>query len=247
MHTSSANRATAVSVLAVVGFVALIGASIWLAAYSTRYIPEIADRFGTAAVYLSSFFTPEPATLSVVPTPVATTTLPFTPVATTTPEVVKTPAPVKPKPPTTPGSQTSTTYQISGTSTPSFYGLPDLVVHIDAIGYLATSSADSFVASSTVPVGSRPAVKFIIKNAGTNVAAPWRFSASIPTRSAYIFQSQIQQQLAPGESIEYTLGFDQAITGTGKMISVTANYDRTIGESDPNNNSASAYLTILGS
>lgn len=251
MNTSSANRAAAISVLAVVGFVALIGASIWLAAYSTRYVPGIVDRVGSATVYLSSFFTPEPATLSVVPTPVGTTTLPFapatttTPVATTTP-VVKTPVATT-KPPTTAGPQATSTYQIGGTAAPNLYGLPDLIVHIDAIGYLATSSADSFVASSTVPVGNRPAVKFTIKNIGTNIAAPWRFTASIPTQSYYIFQSQIQQQLAPGESIEYVLGFDQANTGAGKMISVTANYDRTIGESDPNNNSASAYLTILGS
>jgi hypothetical protein len=130
---------------------------------------------------------------------------------------------------------------------PSLFGFPDLVVSIKDIGYLATSSAESFVASSTVPFGSRPAVVFTIKNVGTNATGAWRFSASIPTQTAYIYQSQLQPPLNPGDSIDYTLGFDQANKGANKMISITANFDRTITESNPDNNSASTNITILGS
>ncbi len=248
-YTPLAARATAIYALAVVGFITVIGASIWFAAYSTRYIPSIVNRAGSAAVYLSSFFTPAPASLSVVPTPTASTTLPFAtttePVATSTP-VVKVPVVVKHG--TTPGQQTNTTYPLNGTYvSPTLSGLPDLVVTINAIGYLASASTDSFIASSTVPHGSRPAVKFTIKNSGTNTAGAWRFNASIPTQSAYIFESEPQQQLAPNENIEYVLGFDQATTGAGKMISITANPGHTLLESNTDNNSAAAYLTILGS
>jgi len=256
-HTSSATRAAAISALAVVGFVALIGSSIWLAAYSTRYVPGIVTRVGSAAVYLGSFFHPSSTTLSVVPTPVEPTTLPFPtstttqPFATTTRVVlapVSTPRAVTHSVPTTPGPQTSTVYQIGGTSSsPSLYGYPDLVTSIVGVGYLATSSADSFVSASTVTSGSRPAVKFTIKNVGTNIAGAWRFSATLPTQSGYNFQSQPQQQLAPGESIDYVLGFDQANRGSSLMISVNANFDHAITESNPDNNSATAYLTILGS
>ena len=100
---------------------------------------------------------------------------------------------------------------------------------------------------TTAPSGSRPAVVFTIKNIGTNVAGSWRWSASIPTQTSYLYQSLPQQALNPGDSIEYTLGFDQANKGSGQMISVTANFDRAVAESDANNNSASATLTILGS
>jgi hypothetical protein len=131
--------------------------------------------------------------------------------------------------------------------TGTLYGFPDLVVNITAVGYLATTSPDSFVATSTVPASGRPAVKFTIKNIGTNVAGAWRFSASIPTQTAYIFQSQPQQILNPGDSIDYTLGFDQANRGSNQTISVTANFDHAIAEITVNNNSASASLTILGS
>lgn len=249
-QTSSTTRTAALSVLAAFGFVAFIGGSFWLAANSTRYVPGIVNRIGSAAVYVSSLFNPAPPTLSVVPTPVATTTLPFPvatttePVATSTP-VVKTPTP---KPPTTSGPKSTTTYPIGGTGSPANYsGLPDLIVTIQSVGYLEGATADSFVASSTVPAGYRPAVKFTIKNIGTNVMAPWRFSAMIPTQTAYLFQSQPQQSLAPGESIDYVLGFDQSNKGAGQMISVTANFDKAVTESTTDNNSATAYLTVLGS
>jgi hypothetical protein len=202
-----------------------------------------------AAVSLGSLFVPAPDnTLSVVPT--ATTTLPFgdTTGATTTPAATTT-APTKKVTPTpTAGQETSTVTQIgSGTTTPSLSGLPDLATSITAIGYLATTSVDSFVASTTVPNGSRPAVKFTIKNVGTNATGSWRFSASIPTQTAYLYISDPQQSLLPGESIDYTLGFDQSNKGAAQRISISANYDNKVIESTTNNNGASATVTVLGS
>jgi hypothetical protein len=249
MNTSETrvfNRPAMVNTLAVVGFVALVGASMWLAVYSTRYIPTVVGRLGAAAVYLGSVFnTAEGPSLSVIPT--ASTTIPFGN-GTTTEPVDTTPTSPKPVTPTA-GDRTSGTYPINGTpaTSPVLSGLPDFVVSIDTLGYLATASTDSFVASSTVPSGSRPAVKFSIKNIGSNVAGAWRFSASIPTQTSYIFQSPTQQPLNPGDSIDYILGFDQANKGADQMISITANFDRAVSESNANNNSASAKITILGS
>ena len=82
---------------------------------------------------------------------------------------------------------------------------------------------------------------------GINSSGKWRFSAYIPTRSSYLYYSPFQQSLSPGDSIDYTLGFDQAIPGSDKIISVTANFDHAVTESSTNNNIASAQLTILGS
>ncbi|MEK7604713.1 MAG: hypothetical protein AAB442_02885 [Patescibacteria group bacterium] len=242
-----------VTALAVVGFVSLIGGALWLALYAKRYVPDVVNGAGSAAVYLGSFFSPAPATLEVVPTPVSSN-VPSTPATSTAPAASTTPVVsppvIKPAPvvPVVPGPPATNTYPIVPAPAPIVAsGLPDLTVIIKSTGYLATSSADSFVASSTVPVGSRPAVSFTIKNIGSNTATPWRFSASIPTQSSYIFQSQVQQVLAPGDSIDYILGFDQANKGTGQMISITANFDRALTETSTNNNSATSYLTILGS
>jgi len=249
MNITSNNTPTRQAVmngLAVVGFIALVVLGMWLAVYSTRYVPTVANHVGSAAVYLGSVFNKAPAPgLTVVPT--ASTTISFGNASTTGTKATSTVA-TTPKPnQTTTGIKTSGTYQIGGTSNPTLSGLPDLIVTIKAVGYLATSSADSFVASSTVPSGSRPAVNFTIKNIGTNIATTWRFSVSIPTQTSYLFQSQYQQSLNPGDSIDYVLGFDQANRGSGQMISVTANFDRTVAESNTHNNYASTSITILGS
>lgn len=245
-------RTTALYALATVGFITLIGGSLWLAAYSTRFVPGVVGRIGTAAVYLGSVFTPAPEpSLAVVPTATSTVISFGTEASSTisTSTIASKPVtqtPEKPAPKVT-GTETSGTYPINGTSTPSTpSGLPDFIVIIKAVGYLATTSADSFVASSTVPVGGRAAVSFSIKNVGTNVGGAWRFSASIPTQTAYIFESPSQQALNPGDSIDYTLGFDQANKGADQTISITANFDHAVPESNPDNNSASAKITVLG-
>lgn len=251
---STPHRAKVLNTLAIVGFIALIGASMWLAFYSTRYVPDVVGRLGSAAVYLGSAFASESEpSLSVVPTPETPTVISFgeasSTISTGADAAVAASTQISQTRATVPsaGRRTSGTYQIGGTPTSnSVFGLPDLAVTIRAVGYLTSTSTNSFIATSTVTSGSRPAVTFTIKNIGTNVSGQWRFRASIPTQSSYIYESQLQQSLAPGDSIDYTLGFDQAIPGSGKIISVTANFDSAIAESSAANNTASASLTILG-
>ena len=235
--------------LAIVGFIALIVFGLFLAVSASRFVPDVVNGLGSAAVYLGSVFNPSSDTAaptsSSTPSVIGTTTpvISFGTPTTTAP----TPAPRRPVS-RGPGRETSGTYQIGGsaTSTVALSGLPDLITTIDAIGYLTGPSADTFVATSTVPNGSRPAVRFTIKNIGTNQTGPWRFSATIPTQTSFLYQSQPQQPLLPGDSIQYTLGFDQANPGARQMVSVTANFDKGITESNYDNDSASAYLTIIG-
>lgn len=259
MNTSISRKA--IHGLAVAGFISLVAAGMWLAVYSTRFVPTIvnragatvvylgsvAGRIGSAAVSLGSIFNRAP--ISSTTSSVASSTVYFGNEATSSSNSVPiaTPAPVLPSQPTA-GPETNNIYQISGSGSPvSLYGLPDLSVQITAVGYLTGPTADSFVASTTIPVGSRPIVKFTIKNIGTNVANLWRFSASIPTQSLYLYESQPQQSLNPSDSIDYTLGFDQANRGINQKISVSVNFDNTVVESDKSNNTASTSVTILGS
>lgn len=245
MNDAGKIRETVTKALAVVGFVALVGAGVWLAAYSARFVPSAVNSAGEAAVYLGSAFTRAPAETpdAAVPAPAASTTIQLggepvpAPAASPTPAAYTQTAPAA-------GRKTTSAYPIDGAAPLS--GLPDLAVDIDAIGYLATNSAESFIPSSTVPAGARPAIRFIIENRGTNVTGPWRWSAFIPTTSNSLFQSLPQQALNPGDYIEYVFGFDQAIPGADRLISITANFDRAVAESDMNNNSDFVKITVLG-
>lgn len=258
-------RQNVIKGLAIVGFVALVVAGITLAIYLGRYIPKAVNGLGSAAVSLSQVFSPAPST------PVATTTATST--ATTTPVVTSSTTPAGgtapivvgtnpsgltgiipiPVPVITPGPTTQHTYPVGGTGTSTttpipvtLHGLPDLTTRIIATGYMTSTSTASFVATSTIPHGARAAVKFSIRNDGTNVTGPWSFTASIPTQTNFVFESPVQQSLRPGEHIDYILGFDQAVPGTNQPISITADAKHQVAESNENNNSATANVKILG-
>ena len=240
-------RDTAVTSLAVIGFVALIGLGVWGAIYSSRYVPNIVGRAGTAAVYLGSLFNPTTSPAGDVSVPAATSTQPTvisfgTPAATSTTPVASS-TPSTPKPAATPATPRTITVATT-VPAPALSGVADLTTSITVIGYLTTSATDSFVGSGVVPAGKIPAVKFTIKNVGTNYSGTWRFSASLPSRNTFVYHSDAQQSLAPGDSIDYILGFDRATTGANQTISITANDTHTANETNLNNNTATANLTI---
>ncbi len=245
-ESATTNR-RAIYGLAIIGFIALISVGIWLALYSARFVPGAVNRLGAAAVSLSQIFVPKDTpTLTVIPF-APDNTIPI--IVSTSTAVLSTAkvAEVKPAPAKIVSEPRTYTENPMDSTTPvTLYGLPDLAIRIDSIGYLASSSLDSFVATSTVPARNRLIVKFTITNIGTNVASAWRVSASIPTQSQYIAYSALVQSLLPGATADGALGFDQATPGSNKMVSITANFDRAITESNYENNSASAQVTILG-
>lgn len=246
--TPSPVRRVAINALALVGFVVLIIIGMTLAIYAASFVPKAVTRLNSAAVYLSSIFVSADKPGLQVVTP--GTEVPFgeTPGAgiSTTTAATSTPAtPAKPVATTpTQGTQTTTVYPTGGTATPTLYGLSDLSVTIVSTGYLTTNDTASFVASKTVPDGLRGAVKFSVKNIGTNTSGRFTFKAVLPTSSTYTFNSGLQDALLPGEHIDYVLGFDRARTGEDREIAITVDATHEIVESNENNNQATATVEI---
>lgn len=241
----TAYRQTAINSFAVIGFIALLGLGVYGAIYSSRYVPTVVTRASSAAVYLGSLFTQEGSDLSVVPTASTTPTL-VIPFGTSTPAtlpVASSTATSSPKPAPRP-TPAPVLVRVPATTTQALYGLPDLSVKVTVVGYLASNSTDTFVASATVPDGERPAVKFTITNTGTNTASSWRFNAEIPTRSSYTYRSTAQQPLKPGDSIDYVLGFDRARSGENRVMTIIADYAKEVAESNESNNTATVTFDI---
>lgn len=252
LTNASPSRQAVILSLAAVGFIVLLGSGMWLAVYSTRYVPAVVGSVGSAAVYLSSVFTPSDDTpaLSVIPT--ASTTIPFgteetaatatTDVATST-EVA---APAPKKQTWTPSAPVT----VTGTTAPVRYsGLPDLAVAIEKVGYMATSSestvSDGLIAASTIPAGTVIGVKFRVTNVGTNVSGPWTIRISIPSSGASADQVFTQDSLVPGQPSEYLARFDHIASGAGKAIVITIDPDHALTESKTSNNVATSTVTVL--
>lgn len=126
---------------------------------------------------------------------------------------------------------------------PRLYGLSDLSVEITAVGYLRSSNVSSFREDDTVPEGERPAMKFTVKNRGTNVSGTWRLKVDLPTGDEeYTFNSQ--PSLSPNASKNYTIYFDEAETGNNQVMRVEVDYRDDVNESNERNNTDQAVIDI---
>lgn len=256
MDTSATNLSTrqvAIGVLAVIGFITLIGAGMWLAVYSTRFVPSVVNRIGAAAVYLGSVFRLDEApNLSVVQTPVASTTISFGDASSNIPTSASS-TPNKPVASTastqsnwTPGTPVAfTSGNISSPAPANYHGLPDLSVQIETIGY--TIADGSIVSTTTIPAYKQGAVKFRVTNIGTNVSGPWTVNISVPGRTL----EQTMSSLVPaGPNVppnEYIAYFISVAPGVDRAVIITIDPNHQLSESSTANNSATTSVTILGS
>ena len=146
-----------------------------------------------------------------------------------------------------PGQTTTQIIPISGGSTigvsnPS--GQADLTAEIIEVGIIDPNT-NKFVASSTPNTSSKVAFRFIISNIGTKTADGWTFNIVLPTDPIYIYHSNTQGMIRPGERIEYMLGFDRAKAGTDMAIIVNVNPAGSINEKTRDNNIVKKFITII--
>ena len=242
-------RKAASGALATVGFITLIILGIILAIYGARYIPVAFNKLGTAAVSLSSVFTPAeeeeaPAVEVVEPT------IPFEPIATSTATstvvVVATSSPATNSGGTrAPAAGTPRTVVVPVTvPAPAPYGRADLTVDITATGYCSTTNPSSFRASREVPDNEYGGFKFTVRNAGTNVSGRWDMAVELPTSPTIKKSYTGQRALGPSDRVEYTLCFTEPRSGNNRNIVVRVDSNRDVAESNENNNSDTAQIDI---
>ncbi|QSH39414.1 hypothetical protein JXR01_00150 [Candidatus Kaiserbacteria bacterium] len=123
------------------------------------------------------------------------------------------------------------------------YGSVDLEVQMVAIGDI--NAYGSFEAKGILRTYSTGGAMFRVTNRGTKQSGNWYFSAMLPTRGGYPFNSDAQRTLMPNESVEIFMTFDQLIPGT-HTFSVQVDESNYIYESNEYNNAARQTITVLG-
>lgn len=156
-----------------------------------------------------------------------------------------TPAPSAAPQTLTPGTRTEKTYTV-GDSSPATtpFGKVDLAPKILDIGVI-DKITNVFTPTTTLKVSDRIAVKFEVENIGTAASGDWYFSAVLPTYPMFIFQSESQQTLNPGDKIEYTIGFDQAEPDVDGRFLVNVDPNSALAEASETNNMATATIRAL--
>lgn len=122
-------------------------------------------------------------------------------------------------------------------------GVVDLKVTIIEVG-VVDKITNSFASSQTLRRSDRIGVKFSVENIGDKASGEWRFNAILPTFPHHIFNSDSQPSLKPGDKIEFTIGFDQAIEGN-QEFKVVIDPQSLISEKSEENNTAKTNFQVL--
>jgi len=121
----------------------------------------------------------------------------------------------------------------NGVSNPN--GNIDLTATIFETGYINKETL-AFVAAKEVKPDQRAAIRFEIVNLGSKAAKDWTFAAVLPTFPGYIFQSNTQQTLMPGDRAQFTLGFDSILKKTENEFTINVDPLGSVQETNKTNN-----------
>lgn len=236
-YRALAERAT--KALAVVGFFALLGAGAWGSVQAVKLLPSLGSTILAAAVNLTSIFIPASSPPPALEAPEVSP--PSEPAA----ESGEVGVPREPSA----GERTMSVHPLGGGApAPSSGPGVDLAVKILEVGAIDTAS-DEFIPGSPVAVSAtrKAAVRFSVENLGTERSPAWSFNASLPTSPVFVFHSDPQRELGPGDRIEFTMGFDNATgdAGGNGTIAITADPTGAIKEVTKENNAATATVKIV--
>ncbi len=159
-------------------------------------------------------------------------------------------APSTPSTPTTPVAGTPTTITIPIVTNPVSdpNGEADFTIRLVAIG-LVDKNSGTFSERNEIPkdlpTNKRGAIKFEIENRGTKKTGDdWNFSAKLPTSPAYTYTSPSQQDLYPGDKIEFIIGFDKLVNKDESSYTITVDPKDEVDESNEKNNVLSRDIEI---
>lgn len=172
------------------------------------------------------------ATFTLTAASISPTVTPTTPTTPTKPVVT---APTRP---VTGGTPITTVrpIQIPANPTTAQPGTSaDLQARILETGYII-GGTNTFVASSSVNINDRAAVRFVVENIGGSPTGAWRFTAELPTIYYYRYDSVDQESLAPGDRVEYILGFDTIENRSQVQAMIIVDPEQRTSDSNRTNN-----------
>jgi hypothetical protein len=144
------------------------------------------------------------------------------------------------------GSNSNTTVNTASIQTQKvYYGKPDLEVTLISTGIIDPVSKQ-FVQTNYAGYNDQIAIKFQVKNIGTNVSGAWKLRINTPSRTTPTYDSDYQLSIKPGDRIVYTTSFDSPIAVGINTAYIIADPLNMIDESSENNNEITVPINVQG-
>jgi hypothetical protein len=127
----------------------------------------------------------------------------------------------------------------------AYYGEPDLAITLIGTGIIDPASKQ-FIQTNYAGMNDEVAMKFQVKNIGTNVSGAWQLRINSPSRTTPYYDSPYQQSIKPGDSMIFTASFDSPVTTGINTAYVTVDPLNMIAESSKANNQLIIPIDISG-
>jgi hypothetical protein len=129
----------------------------------------------------------------------------------------------------------TTTYVPPTVIQPIYYGKPDLAIRMLQTGTL--DSRTNIITNKNIFTDQEMVgIKFEVRNDGDANTGVWNFTATLPSLSTPVFNSNPQISLRPGESIIFTLGFSNLTNQYTSQININVDPQNIVKESAEYNN-----------
>ncbi len=128
---------------------------------------------------------------------------------------------------------------------PEYYGKADLEISLIGTGIIDPASKQ-FMSTNYAGFNDEIAIKFQVKNIGTNITGPWKLRINTPSRTTPYYDSNYQQSIRPGDRIVYTTTFDSPVNIGVNTAYITVDPLSIIDENSKNNNQLIVPIDIEG-
>lgn len=230
-----ATRKATMNGLAIVGFGALIIAGIFLAIYAARYVPETLSRLSGAVILSSDTGTTTNESEGSGETPTVTNDTEDEP-SVVTPAVPETPT--VSKPPVTGGPLIVPQSPRVVSNEPTLFGRADLAIQNAEIGYMRGST---FIEDNDAPSNRDVAVRFNVKNIGTNSASGWRVRINVEGERPVTGSGGF---LMPNGTQNFMVRVENPEEGENLRVEIEVDYQDDLNESNERNNDKNLDIDV---
>ena len=127
----------------------------------------------------------------------------------------------------------------------SYFGKPDLQITLIGTGIIDPLTKQ-FASTNYAGFNDEIAIKFEVKNIGTNVSGPWALRINTPSRTTPYYDSPSQTSIKPGDRIVFTTTFNSPINVGVNNSYITVDPLNAVDEIAKSNNQLTIPINISG-
>jgi len=128
---------------------------------------------------------------------------------------------------------------------PAYYGKSDLEITLVNTGIIDPATKQ-YIQTNYAGFNDEIAIRFQVKNIGTNVSGNWKLRINSPSRTTPYYDSDYQQSIRPGDRMIFTTSFNSPVATGVNTVYITVDPLSMIDEYSKTNNQLIVPVNVQG-